>query len=419
MKFIYLLLIVTFFSSCQKTKVEYLTDNRFDLNEPSFRFLSEESKVIGFGAYHGSAKTEEVELSLLSSLIRDSNLKFYIIEADFSTGYYFNEYLKNGNQELLKELVKSYGVMVPQDRSIETFNKWKRLKKINDTLPQGKKIKVLGIDLIADYKNTTNHLFDLIDTTKVKSKSLKKLAKAVAENTTNYYALGDNESYLKNILKEVVQDIATNKTKYTNTSQDEEDLQHIITNLRVTFDKEREGREPTLFKNYITLGKRYEFNKNLQLVRLGFYHLEKAREGASSNPSFFTRLIENNIYTKEQVTSILGYLTESRVNWEEVYENGTYKTFVTEGGFGIGDYEKEYFRGIEHLKKASLSDKTLFKLNSKNTLYSNGEPDLIDVIMKDNPSNSEAVKGMSTTDFIDFAVLIANSKASTPIFEMD
>ena len=38
--------------------------------------------------------------------------------------------------------------------------------------------------------------------------------------------------------------------------------------------------------------------------------------------------------------------------------------------------------------------------------------------MKDEPSNGEDVKGKSTTAFIDYAVLISNSKASTPIEEM-
>ena len=39
--------------------------------------------------------------------------------------------------------------------------------------------------------------------------------------------------------------------------------------------------------------------------------------------------------------------------------------------------------------------------------------------MTDEKSNGELVKGKSTTEFLDYAVLISNSKASVPIEEMD
>lgn len=38
--------------------------------------------------------------------------------------------------------------------------------------------------------------------------------------------------------------------------------------------------------------------------------------------------------------------------------------------------------------------------------------------MEDEQSNGDALKGMSTLDFLDYAILISNSKESIPIFEM-
>lgn len=38
--------------------------------------------------------------------------------------------------------------------------------------------------------------------------------------------------------------------------------------------------------------------------------------------------------------------------------------------------------------------------------------------MKDDKSNSDEVAKTSTLDYLDYAILISNSKASTPIFEM-
>jgi hypothetical protein len=70
------------------------------------------------------------------------------------------------------------------------------------------------------------------------------------------------------------------------------------------------------------------------------------------------------------------------------------------------------------LKKNKISDITLFRLNGKNTPYNDGNPNLIEVIMTDEKSNGDLVKGKSTTDFLDYAVLISNSKANRPIQEM-
>ncbi|MEA5062120.1 MAG: hypothetical protein VB074_12320 [Proteiniphilum sp.] len=70
------------------------------------------------------------------------------------------------------------------------------------------------------------------------------------------------------------------------------------------------------------------------------------------------------------------------------------------------------------MKKNKISDITLFRLNGKNTPYNDGNPNLIEVIMTDEKSNGDLVKGKSTTDFLDYAVLISNSKANRPIQEM-
>lgn len=154
-----------------------------------------------------------------------------------------------------------------------------------------------------------------------------------------------------------------------------------------------------------------------QFFKYGFFHIEKQRE--KNYPSFFTRIIEQNVYDRNKVISVMGYLTKSEVLWDKIYDKkGNYKTFTTEKGYGIGDYWKEYFKGIKNLKKTKLSDITLFKLNSENSPYKNGT-DLIEVKLFLKKSNGKSLKDKPTTDFIDYAVLIRNSKNQIPIEEME
>lgn len=398
-----------------QTKIKYLENNRFDLTSSEFDFPQKDFKIIGFGAYHGSAKTEETEHALLQSLTKNGTIKYYLPETDFSIGHYFNQYLKTGDTLLLRDLVEHYGLRVPQERSIETYKKWIEIKNLNDNLTKDNRLTVVGIDYMVSYKYTSLHLLEVTDYKKNKEKSLKEVANMVKIDTTDFSPYYD--SYSKNILKTFVNDYEKNPSKFENDINDKFVFSHIINNLNMSFDKSA-NREKIIFTNYKELSSLYKFDKNPQFIRFGFGHLEKEREGNS--PSFFTMLIENEIYERNEVLSVIGYLTKSEVLWDFIYDDkGNYKSFTTEGGFGIGDYEKEYFLGIENLKKTKISDITLFRLNKKNTPYNDGIPDLIEVLMTEEKSNGEQVKGKSTTDFLDYAVLISNSKANTPIQEME
>ena len=384
------------------------------MTEPNFDLPQKDFNIIGFGAYHGSVKTETAEHALLTSLTKAGAIQYYLPETDFSLGHFFNIYLQTGDTLLLKDLVSNYGARVPQERSIETYEKWKSIKNLNDKLPEKDKLIVVGIDQLVTYKYTSKHLLELMPTNTFKDAAVRNLEQMVALDTTDYSPYYD--SYSKGVLEAFVASYETNNATYSKSIKDTFAFNHIIQDLKYSFNP-KINREEVIFNNYVHLDSIYNFKQKPQFLRFGFFHLEKQREG--NNPSFFTRLIENNIYPRDKVISVIGYFTDSRVLWDHVYnDNGEYQSFTTEGGFGIGDYEKEYFLGIEHLKKSKLSDMTLFRLNATDTPYSDGIPDLIEVVMQDDTSNGDAVKGKSTTEFIDYAILISNSKANTPIEEL-
>ncbi|RRQ47899.1 hypothetical protein DZC72_16225 [Maribacter algicola] len=401
-----------------QTKLEYLQNNRFDLTKSGFDFPQKKFQLMGFGAYHGSQKTETTEIALIESLTKDGTIKYYLPETDFSIAHYFNEYLKTGDTLLLKELVEHYGSRVPQDKSIATYTKWKNLKTLNDGLSEKNKLTVVGVDLLVSYKYTAKHVLELIDRKEHDRKSVKDLAKMVENDTVNFFPY--SASFSKSVLENFVEDYENHSTEFEISIEDKFAFAHIIKNLKETFvDFDNPlKRERLMYENYVALRKHYQFEKKPQFARFGFFHLEKQWEG--KNPSFFVQLIENGIIDRDKIISVIGYLTESRVLWGRVFDdNGNYKDYNTEGGYGIGDYENEYFLGIDNLKESKVSDITLFRLNQAQTPYSDGIPDLMEIVMTDEKSNGELVKGKSTTEYLDYAVLISNSEASIPIEEMD
>jgi hypothetical protein len=224
------------------------------------------------------------------------------------------------------------------------------------------------------------------------------------------------ESYSRIVMRKFVAYGEANQGELDTQIKDKFVFDHILANIIRTFTNPQK-RGTAIFENYIGLSGHFSFKQNPQFLRIGFSHLLKQRGG--EYPSFFTKLIEQGIYKREEVLTIIGYLTESTVMWDIEYDNsGNYVSYTTEAGFGIGDYEKEYFLGIENLKQTKISDMTLFRLNGPDTPYTDGKPELIEVVMTDEASNGELVKGKSTTEFLDYAILISNSTANRPIFEL-
>ncbi len=398
----------------QESKQEYLSRNKFDLNKLS-EFPQSDIKIIGFGAYHGSAKTEEAELLLLQAVLKNNNVRFYFPETDYSIAHYFNEYLQNGDEKLLKDLVITYGTRVPQERAVEVFKKWKNLKAINDKLPADKKIKVLGADPIVTYKYTCRHLLLLADAEANQWKKLSELKEMVEKDTANYSPY--KESYSKKMLREFVADYESNTKSYERFVKNQKQFDYLIATIKASF--EEFSREQSIYTNYIALSKMYNFNEGVKFFRYGFAHLMKIRE-EEHFASFFTQLIENKVYKKEEIVSVLGYLTKSRVIWDDVYDKqGNYKKSTTKGGFGIGDYSKEYFKGIDELKKQKISDLTLFRLNQPESPYwQNGCSDLMEVIVKPISKHTINYSRKSTAAFIDYAILLSHSKANTSIYKL-
>lgn len=398
-----------------QSKIQYLEQNRLDLNSPTFSFPEHNFKIIGFGAYHGSAKTENAEIELLKSLTTTGTIKYYLPETDFSIAHYFNQYLKTGDTLLLKDLVLHYGARVPQEQTVETYQKWQQLKNINDKLPESQKITVVGIDLMVTYKYTIKHLLELLETNSITTNPIVlKMSQMVDLDTTDFSP--SYESYSRIVMRKFVAHYEANTKAFDKLVNDPIAFEHILANITRTFTNPQK-RGAAIFENYKELSNRYSFNENSQFLRFGFSHLMKQRQGEF--PSFFTKLIDQGIYKRKEVVTIVGYLTESTVLWDLEYDdNGNYISYTTEAGFGIGDYEKEYFLGIENLKQTKISDMTLFRLNAPSSPFDDGKPELIEVVMTDEESNGEWVKGKSTTEFIDYGILISNSTASRPIFEL-
>ena len=357
--FTFFALLISIFAFSQNKK-NYLKLNRFDLEKLDFNFPQTDFNIIGFGAYHGSAKTYETELHLIKNLKKQNALDYYIPETNFSQAFFFQQYLDSGNEELLKELTLAFQTIVSQEGTIETFEHWKNLRLLNQSF-KNNPIKIIGFDIINEYKFPIKHILFL--TENINDWTLNEELKNKLYDKDLDFSVRNKEITL--LLKNFITDYKTNKDLYIHQIKDTISFNHIIKNIVYTFEEKSE-REKIIYNNYISLKEIYKLESKKQFAKYGFFHIQKERE--KNYPSFFTRLIENEIYKKDKVISIIGYLTKSEVLWDKIYDKkGNYQKYTTEKGYGIGDYWKEYFCGIKNLKSTKLSDITLFRLNNINT----------------------------------------------------
>jgi len=387
---------------------QYLKENRQDLRQSTSIDIGE-SKMIGFGALHGSSKTEETELIILNDLIRTKNLKYYFPETDFSTALYFQEYIETGNEQLLKELIYEYGERVPQERSIESFNKWKNVRQLFNE----NNIQIVGIDKIASYKFSVIQILKL--TKNIENVYLDSLKLLTVDKETNWVSYYKTDT--KKILENFVTDYQENKNIYLKNVNDTVSLIHIINNLKLTFEKS--SREQIIYENYKKLSNDFKPDNSIQFFRFGVFHIMKSRINNSS--SFFNRLIENNDYSKSEILTIQGFLTKSKVLWNVKFDkHGNYSSYTKKAGFGISDYWLEHYKDIRKLKTNTTSDITLFKLKEKYSPYIIVDDyKLVEIKKIFRKSFWNLEEGKSSVDYIDYAILISDSKANVPIEELE
>lgn len=402
---LFLFLLLTQRSYGQITVREYLAKNQQDLLQDNSMDIGR-ARIIGFGALHGSAKTEDAEILLLNELVKNHGLKFYLPETDFSTANYFQKYIESGDQLLLKELVQEYGAIVPQEKSIEVFEKWQKIRPIF----QENKVRIIGVDKITSYKYSVKEVLSITQN-KVKWPYRDSLV-ALDDSSNVVWSIFENQG-LKSLIRCFVEDYEKNVEMYRSEVLDTFRFNHILQNFKHTY--QTYSRERFIYDNYVVMNKKYSLETGLQFARFGIFHIMKSP--INENASFFSRLIEGKVYSSEEIITVLGFLTKSSVLWSKYDKNGN-QYFITKKGFGIGDYWNESFYKIKELKRNKLSDITLFRLNEKNSPYSKiDDYRLIKIKKIFGKSNWYPEKGKNTLSYIDYAILISNSAANRPITE--
>lgn len=345
--------------------VDYLKNNKtvVDLNGTNqweqLKSDAEKNQFLILGESHGAQDAQLIDFSLLKYLNNTVGTKNYIAELDYAQSTKINEYLKTGNEEILKEVFRTWVKKNAQWGNYDFYNKIIKIKALNKTLPKSKHITFTGIDKVQDY----NLYFKLIDQF-IKAKKNPMLDSLRLVVNTNF-----NDSEIVKIsvfAKTFYEKIENNKVEFERLFGKQLPIfQYLIQNLSYSSTKESGvNRAEAMFRNYKQLYSVLNFENEKLYGMWGYFHSHQVPV-VFVGQDFASKLVDSDHPSSKKVISIVCFPIDSKYNaWDSKSETWTKKPF------SYDDKSLLQVDGIEYLKElTTVNTTTLFKINGLNSPF--------------------------------------------------
>lgn len=323
-----------FIEQADKQFVDYLNQNKIVLNKkiyesgkPLFEDKTYKSNVFLLGESHGVANVQTIDKEIFLHLNKKLGLRYYVAEMDSIRANRLNNFLCGLEKDtvLLKKIVIDIRQRIPQQSSVELYEKWSDIYDYNTTLPDTLKLCVIGVD--TDFGSDSP-----ISRDSAMIQNFKSIVKKKKIETEKFYGL------------------------------------------------------------------------------FGLFHILQNGINSDNFQPFAARLKANGFKT----TSIACLYIDSKIY---LPKNDQFPTPPSEQiGFLNMDGPLVLVKGINDLKKASNKNQTtLFNLKAVKSPYFKSKKI---ITMKTNFFNQVITpfnEQLSTTDFVQYSIIIRNSKALTPI----
>jgi hypothetical protein len=140
----------------------YLAANRQALDLGDFRPTMLDiagKRVILLGEWHGMATMDELDLAMLRYLHRAAGVRVYAAEFGYAMGCLLNRYLDTGDETALDRVMRETATSMAWTRERRAF--YARLREWNQTLPQGERVRLAGLDIEQQHRLALRYLDDL------------------------------------------------------------------------------------------------------------------------------------------------------------------------------------------------------------------------------------------------------------------
>ena len=304
----------------------------------------EKKQLILVGEIHGFGEPAKFDLSLFKFLHENHNVDYYIAEVDFVQATLLNDFLKSGDENILKAVLNKW-VVVQGRNNQDYFNKYLALHQYYQALPENNKFKFIGIDRLQDGELLKNYLKALY-------------LSAIQENpdTLENKSLGTLFEELAEIYR------AAPDTLFI--------LSHLKSN--VIFIEDKQDREEVMFQNFSELYKTYHLAEHKLYGYFGLYHVFQYR--VNGKDPLASKIRQSDLGLADKILSINIMMNDSYM----VMPSSQLPEFMSDEGpytrmpVSADNMLFAYIVGIKDFKRMTPEhQKSLIKMDGQNSPYSN------------------------------------------------
>jgi hypothetical protein len=375
------------------------------------------NKLFLFGENHGSSNPHLFDVKLFKQLYYKASLRNYIAEVDLTKAWMLNNYLKDGNEEWLKKVFKSWVEESSQWASKSNYAKFQNLHKFYQELPKNQKFTIIGIDVVQDYSLLKEYVNFLISNKKNLTAELTSFVQM--SDTITYAGRRKIGAFSREKLVKMIDYEGISKKNIPQ-------FKSLITSL--SYVGAGMMRDSIMYKNLKSQIEIFGLETEKLYGFLGYYHcLQVSYEKSMPFAALLNKHEENfkkNIVSMQmmciQSKVLLPYIDQVKKMMPQSYadklrnEDPDFKNSKKYIPYEMSnDNSMMKIDGIEFLKSASEANSTtIFKLNAANSPFTKskllGEVTGFQTIRFTD-------KNTSTFEAFQYIVLFRNSKAGLPI----
>lgn len=379
---------------------KYLISNYSAINpekEDDFSDLSilsddlKDREIFFTGEYHGINANELLNMKFLKYFKEKVDFKYYLCELSYSDAYFLNKFLESGDVKILEDIYKPLKGTFAWNK--DSYNHWKKLYEFNKTLPEARRITVVGIDIEHQPQNALLYMTSVLPKKEVPNK------------------IKDNIEELKTLFLNISNQSGDKLTKLSEKLRKDMEAQSEVYKeyLGQDYFGFKLVNENILYTKEVYSAKEVDFNK-VRDKRI-YENFEKVYDNLPKG-KYYGQWGVNHIFQRQQgdikwvgvAMNEKGSRLENKI-LSIVY---MYEDCKQMSKTGNNKYNIQDFNSNNSLIFSSFTEKnyTLFKLNGENSPF---RKELIWLTPDDNP-----IDGV-TTDYYQYVVVIKDSQATEPL----
>jgi|GEM_PF-490559 len=379
--------------------------------EPAFY----RNQLFLLGEAHGFAAPQELDYQLLKHLNEKAGARYYLAEVDYSQAHFLNEYLRTGDEPLLRYVFGTWIRANAQWGNQNFCEKIKKIRALNQSLPPARRITFLGVDRIQDVAVTGRYLRELRA-----AAGLRQHLAAGVDSLTGLTSAADPDlPKLSAAAAALLKQLAADSVYQTGTDFRHFPLAHTLRNL--AYLAPTAPRDSVMYLNLKTLSRALSLEHEKMYGLWGFFHtlqipmqrdrrvMPFAAHLQSAGSPFRGKVVSLNAYVLDGENMMPGKRVPAAIGKGKAYFNTTWAN---------ADGPLVFVHGIADLRAVTRPHSvTIFDLAGKDSPY-RGSPRLSRVkVLIPGQALSPAPDAGTGIPAYQYVVLIRNTEALTPLRE--